>query len=135
MQGGDLSNEIPRRAVVTIDCILNRELQVKKVLGFIPKVEEEVTYNLQALSRFWRYGDKMGMLLELVGFGYSQEEMDRIMEDLDNLGTNPFRYGKAYNLVADLVAELPYRNDLKHVIDIPSRGLRYGSWYLELGRV
>ena len=135
MQGGDLSNEIPRRAVVTIDCILNRELQVKKVLGFIPKVEEEVTYNLQALSRFWRYGDKMGMLLELVGFGYSQEEMDRIMEDLDNLGTNPFRYGKAYNLVADLVAELPYRNDLKHVIDIPSRGLRFGSWYLDLGRV
>lgn len=135
MQGGDLSNEIPLRAVVTVDCILNRELQVKKVLGFIPKVEEEVTYNLQALSRFWRYGDKMGMLLELVGFGYSQEEMDRIMEDLDNLGTNPFRYGKAYNLVADLVAELPYRNDLKHVIDIPSRGLRFGSWYLDLGRV
>lgn len=135
MQGGDLSNEIPRRAVVTIDCILNRELQVKKVLGFIPKMEEEVTYNLQALSRFWRYGDKMGMLLELVGFGYSQSEMDRIMEDLDNLGTNPFRYGKAYNLVADLVAELPYRNDLKHVIDIPSRGLRFGSWYLDLGSV
>lgn len=135
MQGGDLSNEIPLRAVVTVDCILNKELQVKKVLGFIPKVEEEVTYNLQALSRFWRYGDKMGMLLELVGFGYSQEEMDRIMEDLDNLGTNPFRYGKAYNLVADLVAELPYRNDLKHVIDIPSRGLRFGSWYLDLGRV
>ena len=64
MQGGDLSNEIPRRAVVTIDCILNRELQVKKVLGFIPKVEEEVTYNLQALSRFF---SKVALFKALVG--------------------------------------------------------------------
>jgi hypothetical protein len=59
--------------------------------------------------------------------------MDEILEDLDNLGTNPFNYAKAYNVVADLVAELPYRPEVKNVIDIPERGLRYGHWYLDLG--
>ena len=34
---------------------------------------------------------------------------------------------------ADLVAELAYRPELKHVIDIPERGLRYGHWYLDMG--
>ena len=57
------------------------------------------------------------------------------MEDLDNLGTNPFRYAKAHRVVADLVAELPYRNELLCVIDIPTRALRYGSRYFDLGRV
>jgi hypothetical protein len=61
--------------------------------------------------------------------------MEDFMEDLDNLGTNPFNYAKAYKVIADLVAELPYRNELVCVIDIPSRALRYGSWYYDLGRV
>jgi hypothetical protein len=59
--------------------------------------------------------------------------MDEVLEDLDNLGTNPFNYSKAYRVPADLVAELPYRPELKHVIDIPERGLRYGHWYLDMG--
>ena len=76
-----------------------------------------------------------GFILELAGFGFSQDEMDEFMDDLDNLGTNPFRYAKAYKVVADLVAELPYRNELVCVIDIPPRALRYGSRYYDLGRV
>ncbi|CAB4152492.1 hypothetical protein UFOVP621_12 [uncultured Caudovirales phage] len=135
MQGGDLSNETPRRAVVSVDCFLDREPIFKKVLGLVPYTSEEVTYNRAMLSRFWRYSNDNGLILELVGFGYSQKEMDEIMEDLDNLGTNPFRYAKAHRVVADLVAELPYRNELLCVIDIPTRALRYGSRYFDLGRV
>jgi hypothetical protein len=135
MQGGDLSNEVPRRAVVTIDCFIDRAPVVKKVFGLIPHASEEVTYNYGMLSRFWNYSSYTGFILELVGFGYTQKEMDEVMDDLDNLGTNPFRYGKAYGVISDLVAELPYRNNLACVIDIPKNALRYGSWYYDLGRI
>jgi hypothetical protein len=111
---------------------LDRRPKINRVLG-IPVASEEVTYNRQALSQFWRFAEKYEYRLELVGFDYSQKDMDEILEDLDNLGTNPFNYAKAYNVVADLVAELPYRPEVKNVIDIPERGLRYGHWYLDLG--
>jgi len=132
LKGGDLSNEVPLRVAVTLDCIIDRRPVLKKVLGIsIP--DEEITYNRQALAYFWRFAEKNYYVMELVGFGYTQKEMDEVLEDLDNLGTNPFNYAKSYNVVADLVAELPYRPELKNVIDIPERGLRYGHWYLEQG--
>jgi hypothetical protein len=94
---------------------------------------EETTYNRQALAHFWRFSEKHDYTFELVGFEYTQKEMERVLEDLDNLGTNPFNYAKAYNVVADLVGELPYRPEVKGVVDIPSRALRYGSKYMETG--
>ncbi len=132
MKGGDISNEVPLRVVVTLDCILDRAPTLKKVLG-IPVFGEESLYNRQSLSLFWRFGEKFGYTLELVGFGYSKKEMEEVLEDLNNLGTNPFNYVNRYNSVADLVGELPYRPELKGVVDIPSRGLRYGSKYLAMG--
>jgi hypothetical protein len=132
MRGGDISNEIPFRVLVTLDCLLVKELKVNKVLG-ISMPYEEVTYNRQALSHFWNFRDKYEFTLELVGFGHTQKEMDDVLEDLDNLGTNPFNYSRAYNVVADLVAELPYRPEVKHVVDLPERGMRYGHWFLEEG--
>jgi hypothetical protein len=134
MRGGDISNEVPLRVVVTLDCILDRSPTVKKVLG-IPVFGEETQYNRQSLSLFWRFAEKQGYTLELVGFGYTKKEMEEVLEDLNNLGTNPFNYVNRYNSVADLVAELPYRPELKGVVDIPSRGLRYGGKYLEMGRL
>lgn len=135
MQGGDLSNDRILRIAVSLDCVLNRAPVIKKLLGVIPYAQEEVTYDRQMLSKLWKYSSDNGFILELVGFGFSQAEMQEFMDDLDNLGTNPFNYVKAYNVVADLVAELPYRNELKGVIDIPQRALRYGSWYRDLWRV
>ena len=133
MKGGDISNEVPMRVLVTLDCIIDRRPSLKKVFGItIP--EEEVTYNRLALATFWRFKDTFEYSLELVGFEHTQQEMDEVLEDLDNLGTNPFNYAKAYNVVADLVAELPYRPEVRHVIDIPERGLRYGHWYMDIGR-
>jgi len=132
MRGGDISNDVPMRVLVSLDCLLVRETKINKVLGIsVPYIE--TTYNRQALSYFWRFRDKYEYVLELVGFELSQSSMDNVLEDLNNLGTNPFNYATAYNVVADLVAELPYRPEVKHVIDIPDRALRYGHWYLEEG--
>jgi hypothetical protein len=134
VKGGDISNEVPLRVVVTLDCVLDRKPTVKKVLG-VPVFGEESQYNRQSLSLFWRFAEKYGYSLELVGFGYTKKEMEEVFEDLNNLGTNPFNYVNRYESVADLVGELPYRPELKGVVDIPSRGLRYGSKYLEMGRL
>jgi hypothetical protein len=121
------------RVIVTLDCILDRRPGLKKVFGImIP--EEEISYSRLALATFWRFKDNYEFSMELVGFDKTQREMDEVLEDLDNLGTNPFNYATAYNVVADLVAELPYRPEVKHVIDIPERGLRYGHWYMDIGR-
>jgi len=132
VKGGDISNETPMRVVVTLDCILDRRPTFKKVFG-VAVSGEETTYNRQSLSLFWRFAETYSYTLELVGYGFSQKEMDEVLEDLDNLGTNPFNYAKAYRVPADLVAELAYRPELKHVIDIPERSLRYGHWYLDMG--
>ncbi len=134
MKGGDISNEVPLRVVVILDCVLDRKSTVKKVLG-IPVFGEESQYSRQSLSLFWRFAEKYGYSLELVGFGYTKKEMEEVFEDLNNLGTNPFNYVNRYESVADLVGELPYRPELKGVVDIPSRGLRYGSKYLDMGRL
>lgn len=132
MRGGDISNEVPVRALVTLDCILDRRPTLKKVFG-VAVASQEVTYNRQSLSLFWRFAEKQGYTLELIGYDLSQKDMDEVLEDLDNLGTNPFNYATAYRVVGDLVQELPYRPEVKHVIDIPERGLRYGHWYLDIG--
>lgn len=132
MRGGDISNEVPKRVLVAVDCLLRTEIKVNKLLG-VSLPYQEVTYNRQALAHFWRFREKNDYGLEIVGFNRTQQEMDNVLEDLDNLGTNPFNHATAYNVVADLVAELPYRPEVKYVIDIPSRGLRYGHWYLEEG--
>lgn len=134
MRGGDISNEVAPRIAVTLDCILDRNIALTKVLGIsIPR--EDVTYNRVALSAFWRFRENNDYSMELVGFGFSQKEMDEVLDDLDNLGTNPFNYAKSYYVVADLVAELPYRPELRYVIDIAERGLRYGKWYLDEGAI
>jgi hypothetical protein len=134
MKGGDISNEVPQRVAVTLDCILDKTPTSKRVLG-IPVFSEEVSYNRQALARFWTFSQKYGYVMELVGFGYTRKEMKEILEDLDNLGTNPFNYSTSYRVISDFVSQLPYRPELKRVVDIPSRGLMYGSWYLEMGAI
>lgn len=133
MKGGDISNEVPLRVAVTLDCIIDKKPNVKRVFG-IPVFEEEITYNRQALSLFWRYANRYNYVLELVGFGYTKKEMKEIQDDLDNLGTNPFNYYVCYQSVSDLVRELPYRPELMGVVDLPDRGLRYGSRFIDIGR-
>ena len=134
MKGGDISNELPLRVVVSLDCVLTKKPTAKRVLGII-RPAEEIEYNQLALSRLWNFAHKHGFTLELTGFGYTRKQMREVMEDLDNYGTNPFNYTTAYRVPGDLVSQLPYRPEVKNVIDIPTRGLMYGHWYLEFERV
>lgn len=134
MKGGDISNGVSPRVSIVLDCIIDKKPSVRRFIG-IPIMEEEITYNRAALSTFWRFSQKYGYSMELVGFGYTKKEMREIQEDLDNLGTNPFNYYLAYSTVSDFVHELPYRPELVGVVDVPERALRYGGKYIDLGRM
>lgn len=134
MQGGDISNEVPKRIAVTLDCVVDKTVTTKKLFKLIPVEDVAVHYNRVALSKFWDFSYKMGVVLELVTFGMFQKEADEVLEDLNNLGTNPFSYVKAYDAVSVLVSEMPYRPELLGVVDIPERALRYGSKYVDIWR-
>mgnify|MGYP006267262919 CR=1 FL=1 len=135
MRGGDISNESPPRVAVTLDCIIDRTTVMNKVLGFFTLPKEEITYSLAKLNTFWRFSVKYEYGLELIGFGHTNKEMNQVLEDLNNLGPNPFNYTKAYLFPEEFISELPWRPDLKGVIDLPERALMYGSRYLDISRM
>ena len=67
MRGGDISNEIPQRVLVTLDCLVDRNKVTKRILG-IAVPDEEYSYSRIALATFWRFRDNYEFTLELVGF-------------------------------------------------------------------
>lgn len=134
MRGGDISNESPKRIFVTLEVVMQEEEVDRKFLGFIPLKSKEYSYNLLALNSLWHFSGRIGVALDLVGFGRTDKDMEDILEDLNNTGANPFSRAYAYDTIADLVGQLPYRPDLAGVIDLPVNALRYGSWYIDLNR-
>ena len=58
--------------------------------------------------------------------------LDKVMDKLERRGGNPFNYAELYASVEDLVSELPYRTNLKGVVDVVGRVARYGSYGLEI---
>jgi hypothetical protein len=51
---------------------------------------------------------------------------------LERRGGNPFNYSEVYTNIDDFIGELPYRSNLKGVIDLKERVARYGSAGIEL---
>jgi hypothetical protein len=131
MRYGDISNELPRRIIVVIDVFLDVELKVKKKLKFIPVVEKEERLRRDILSYLYLLTNRREVTLELVSFSMAEEDLSNIMDTLDNMGTNPFRYFTVYDSANDLVKELPYRPEVFGVLDRPENLLRYGHWGLD----
>jgi hypothetical protein len=131
MLGGDISNAMPKRILVTADVITDEYDDKKKVLGFVPVKSKRLEYNRLVLSHLYMVTVNRGITMELIDFSRSEKEVVEFMLHLDKIGTNPFRYGSAYKSVSKLVEELPFRPEVIGVIDIPSRLLRYGRWGLD----
>jgi len=136
MKGGDISNESPPRIIVVIDVVANSEVTDEKGLfKFNSKSREVKTLNHLALSKLWSLADKYGLSVELAGYKselWTQEILDNFMDKLDRRGANPFNYAEMYESIEDFIGDLPYRSNLKGVIDIRERVARYGSWGIEL---
>lgn len=131
MKNGDISNELPKRVIVLTDVFLKTELTTKKLLGFIRLPERNYEVNRQLLSNLYLYTTNKEVTLEAASFDMDEESLGLLMEKLDRMGTNPFRYYTSYKSVEHLVGELPYRPEVVGVLDVPARQLRYGHWGLD----
>lgn len=133
MLKGDISNDLPRRILVTTDTFLTAEVTVKKRLKVFPVPTVDRKLNRTFLSWLYMYATKTGTTLELVSFDMFDDKLSQLVDSLDEMGTNPFRYYTSYEKVDHLVSELPYRPEVIGVLDLPNRILKYGHWGLDIG--
>lgn len=135
MLGGDISNETSPRIIVVVDVVANTYTKDTRKLM---RTEMERVFsglNNPALSHLWNISSKFGLSVELAGFAnelWTEELLDKIMDKLERRGGNPFNYSELYTDINEFIGELPYRTNLKGVIDLKERVARYGSMGLEL---
>lgn len=138
MRGGDISNDTPPRIIVIIDVVTESVLKEDKRLFRSSKERVYSKLNKLALSELWRLSNLYGLSVELAAFedeGWTQESIDSFIDKLERRGGNPFNYSELYLDIEDFIGDLPYRNNLKGVIDIQGRVARYGSWGIELNNL
>jgi hypothetical protein len=138
MRGGDISNDTPPRIIVVIDVVC--ESVIKEERKFLRGTQFRTYSKLNnlALSELWRLSDRYGLSVELAAFEdelWTQESLDAFVDKLERRGGNPFNYAELYINIEDFIGDLPYRNNLKGVIDLQSRVARYGSWGIELNNL
>lgn len=135
MKDGDISNVSSPQVIVATDVVVQllagetRRLLIKKVEFTVGEV------NLLAANKLWLLASNYGISLELAGFeseGWTKDLLEKAFERLERRVVNPFNYWELYSNVDELVGTLPYRPNLKGVIDIPGRVARYGSAGVEL---
>lgn len=127
MKNGDLSNAIPPRVLINVDTFTMTTTTVKRKYKIFPKVTHHLKYDRLMLSKLYLFAINSGFTLEMFSYELDQDEMNTLHDELDRVGTNPFRYATAYKSVKVLVDELSYRPEVLGVYDIPSRELMYGS--------
>ena len=135
MRNGDISNELPKRIIVVSDVFLTVELKVQKKFKIIPVVNKDTKIRRELLSKLYLFTSRRGVTLELASFQLNDEQLDQLMDYLDSMGTNPFRYFSSYGSIEDLIEELPYRPEVVGVLDMPSNLLRYGHWGMDFNQL
>jgi hypothetical protein len=131
MLKGDISNEIPKRVLVTTDAFSYIEPSIKKKFRVIPVIHKDLKIRQDILSKFYLFTTHKGVTLELISYELSNDELQELMLTLDALGTNPFRYHNYYPSIEGLMKILPYRPEVVGVIDKPGNLLRYGHWGMD----
>lgn len=135
MKGGDISNVVSPQVIVLTDVVITLlEKEEKKLLS------RKVTYGVGVVdllntNRMWKLGNEYGVSLELAGFSsenWTEELLDKAFEKLERRAVNPFNYWQLYEDIDELLGMIPYRPNLKGVIDIPGRVARYGSAGIEI---
>lgn len=135
MINGDISNETGPRVVVMIDVVAISEIEDHRKLLSTVQQRKVTRLNNPALSHLWTLAEKFGLSVELAAFEselWTQDHLDKFMDKLERRGGNPFNYAELYSDIEDFIGELPYRTNLKGVIDIRERVARYGSYGIEL---
>lgn len=131
MYKGDISNDMPKRILVTTDMFCIIEPSIKKRFKIIPVVHKDLKVRRDLLSKFYIFTSRQGVTLEVISYDLDELQLKDLLASLDELGTNPFRYSRAYGSIEDLVKDLPYRPEVVGVIDLPKNLLRYGHWGMD----
>ncbi len=138
MKNGDISNVSSPQLIATTDVVIKLvEEETRRFLG------KTISYkigdvDLLGANKLWILANKYGVSLELAGFeseGWTEELLNKSFEKLERRVVNPFNYWQLYESVDELVETLPYRPNLKGIVDIPSRVARYGSAGVELANL
>ena len=79
MKHGDISNELPKRLLVTTDLIMDIKVSVKKKLLIIPSVKINKTFRRDILSYLYLYTSRAGVTLELVSYNLDEENLSEAM--------------------------------------------------------
>jgi hypothetical protein len=135
MKNGDISNVSSPQVICATDVVC--QLLIEETKKFLStKVESKIgQINLLAANKLWNLANNYGISLELAGFeseGWTEQLLEKAFEKLERRVVNPFNYWQLYEDVDELVGMLPYRPNLRGVIDIPGRVARYGSAGVEL---
>jgi hypothetical protein len=138
MQNGDISNATPPRIIVNIDVVAESDIVEDKKFLRSTTVRKVTKLKNLSLSQLWNMSYRHGLSVELAAFEnemWTQELLDAFIDKLERRGGNPFNYAELYLDIDDFIGDLPYRNNLKGVVDIPERVARYGSWGIELNNL
>lgn len=138
MKGGDIDNVSSPQVICVTDVIV--PLKTEEERGFLSRKTKMVLGDIDVLAanKLWILSNNYALSLELVGFateGWTEELLDKAFERLERRVVNPFNYWELYEDVDELIGVLPYRPNLKGVIDRPDRVARYGSAGVELNNL
>jgi hypothetical protein len=135
MKNGDISNVSSPQVICVTDVVINLvEEETKKLLS--KKVEVKLgEINLVNANKLWLLSNNYGISLELAGYaelGWTEELLEKAFDKLEREVVNPFNYWHLYQGPGELVRKLPYRANLRGVIDAPWRVAMYGSAGVEI---
>jgi hypothetical protein len=130
MKGGDISNVSSLQVVCLTDVVIALvEEETRKLLS--KKIEYKIgNIDLQNANKLWKLANQYGVSLELAGYadqGWTEELLEKAFDKLEKRVVNPFNYWQLYDDPDELVSGIPYRVNLRGVIDVPGRVARYGS--------
>jgi len=138
MKNGDISNVSSPQVICVTDVTIDlkeeasRRLLVKQTSFVVGDID------LLAANKLWRLANNYSISLELAGFeseGWSEELLEKAFVKLERRVVNPFNYWQLYEDPLELVGLLPYRANLKAVIDVPGRVAMYGSAGVQLDNI
>lgn len=132
MLQGDLSNEVPKRLLVTYDYLTYEVPAAKKFLGLVVGTTTRREVSAPTLNLLTNFQSRVDARMELVVFKADNDEADAVLNELDRRSWQPFNYARGYSSPRALVSELPFRPEVLGVIDIRERAGMYGSYALTL---
>lgn len=138
MKNGDISNVSSPQIICVTDVTVKLEEEVSRRLLVKQTSFKVGAIDVLAANKLWLLTNNYGLSLELAGFedqGWTEELLDKAFEKLERRVVNPFNYWQLYENTEELVGLLPYRPNLKGVIDVPERVARYGSAGVEIGNL